>query len=154
IILLALGLFCLLHPVSANAGFLKNDAVALFFSVLALLVLRDHGGNPIRLTGAALCCVLAVAAKQVFIAASAACFFSLLFQQPRRNAFRFGLCFLLFATLGASVAQIVWGSGFWFCVLAAPQMPFDLTQFTSQWALMLGQPTFVLLNAFVITAVA
>jgi len=153
-ILLVLGLFCLLHPVSTNAGFLKNDAVALFFSVLALLVLRDHEGNSFRLAGAALCCVLALAAKQVFVASSAACFFSLLFQQRRRDALRFALYYGLFAALGVTVAQMVWGSGFWFSVLAAPQMPFDLAQFTTQWGLMLRQPTFVLLNAFVIAGVA
>ena len=153
IILLALSLFCLLHPVTANAGFLKNDAVALFFSVLAMLVLRNRRGNHLRLAGAALCCVLALAAKQVFVAASAACFVSLLIHQPRRDAFRFGLYYVLFAALSAAVAQIAWGNGFWFCALAAPQMPFDLAQFTAQWALMLKQPTFVLLNVFVITGV-
>ena len=143
---LAVGLFLLLHPVTANAAFLKNDGTALFFSLLALLVVRVGARSQLHLAGAALCCVLALASKQIFISASAACFVYLLLRQ-RAAAFRFGLYFLLFAAVLGVVAQAWWGNGFWFCVMHAPRVPFDSGQFATQWGIMLRQPVFVLLLA-------
>jgi len=142
--LLTMGLFLLLHPVTGNAAFLKNDSTALFFSVLALLLVRHGERSHRHLLGAAFCCVLAIAAKQVYVSASAACLLFLALQH-RPAAWRFGLYYLLFAATGAVVAQGWWGSGFWFCVLNAPRMPFDAVQFSSQWGLMLRQPVFVVL---------
>jgi hypothetical protein len=146
LIVLTMGLFFLLHPVSANSAFLKNDGTALFFSVMALLMVRNGSRTALHLAGAALCCVLAVAAKQVFVSASAACFVYLLIER-RQDALRFGLYCLLFASVGAAVAQVVWGNGFWWCVMHAPKMPFSPDQFTAQWGVMLRQPVFLFLIA-------
>jgi len=154
LLLLALGLFGLLHPVTANAAFLKNDGTALFFSVLALLLIRPALHSPWPLVGAALCGVLALASKQVFLSATAACFIYLLMHH-RPTAWRFGLYFLLFAGVGGAVAQVWWGNGFWFCILHAPRMPFEAGQFSTQWGIMLRQPVFgLLLAAWLVTLIS
>ena len=151
-IILVTGLFLLLHPVSSNLVFLKNDGTALFFSVLAILIVSKAPRTHLRLAAAALSCVLAIASKQVFVAASAACFVYLLLEQ-RRDALRFGGYYLLFAAVAAALAQALWGNGFWWCVFHAPRMPFSADQFITQWRLMLRQPVFLLLfAAWIVTA--
>jgi hypothetical protein len=148
---LAVGLFLLLRPVGSNLSFLKNDGTALFFSVLAVLTVRNWSESNLWLVLAALFCVLAVAAKQVYVAAAAACFV-FLFLERHGAALRFALSFLLFATLGAAIAQATWGKGIWWCVFNAPQMPFSADQFAGQWTLMLKQPVFLLLLAVWVAA--
>ena len=143
-VVLGLGPFLLLHPVVSNLAFLKNDGTALFFSVLALLTVSQPSRTSVRLALTALFCVLAVAAKQVYLAATAACFVYLFFDQ-RRDALRFGLYYLMFAAIGATAAQMVWGNGFWWCVFHAPRLPLDAKHFRVQWDLMLRQPVFALL---------
>lgn len=142
--LLFLGSFMLLHPVASNFAFLKNDGTALFFSLIAVLTISRPSRTPRHIAFAALFALLAFAAKQVFLAATATCFISLLFGN-RRNAVRFILYYSLFALVGAIAAQITWGNGFWWCVFSAPRLPNDPDQFRLQWSLMLWQPAFLFL---------
>jgi hypothetical protein len=144
IALLWAGTFLLLHPVVSNLAFVKNDGTALFFSALALLTVSRNSRGPLRLVLTALLCVLAVAAKQVYVSATGACFVYLLLQR-RSEAFRFALFWIVFAAIGGAAAQLVWGNGFWWCVFQAPRMPSDWNQFTAQWSAMLRQPMFLLL---------
>jgi len=139
-----LGLFFLLRPVTSNLAFLKNDGTALFFSVLALVLISPPPRTPARLALAALCCILAISAKQVYLSATAACGLFLLFER-RKDALAFGLFFLLFAVLGGLAAHLKWGHGFWWCIFNAPRVPFDAQQFSSQWRAMAGQPVFLFL---------
>ena len=145
-IVLAGSLFLLLHPVSSNLAFLKNDGTALFFSALAILIISKAPRTHLRLANAALCCVLAIASKQIFVAASATCFVYLFLNQ-RREALRFAGYYAVLAALATMVAQVAWGNGFWWCVFHAPKMPFSADQFIAQWKLMLRQPVFLLLFA-------
>ena len=142
--ILAVSLFLLLHPVSSNFVFLKNDGAALFFSVLAILTISKTPRTHPRLAAAALFCLLAIASKQVFLAATATCFVHLLREQ-RRDALRFGGYYFLFAVIAAAAAQMLWGNGFWWCAFHAPKIPFNSNQFLGQWRLMLSQPVFLLL---------
>ncbi len=144
---LALGCFLLLHPVTGNTAYLRSDSMALCLSVWAVLsAARARVGGP---AVAAVLAVSAVAAKQSFYAAGAACLLFLLHE--RRSA-----PFLAVAAGASAVfalaATLRWGTGFWFCTtLPLSDYPRDWPSFFWHWRMMFAQPIFILL---VVVAIA
>ena len=115
-------LFFALWIVPRYSAYVKNDSLALLFSVAAVVLVS----RPVfrwQLFLVALLCLLAIASKQSFVSATAACFFYFLLND-RRRAIRFAACYALLAGIGGGLATAVWGNGFWFCTVVATRNPF------------------------------
>lgn len=139
--LLAFGLFFLVRPVTSNTAFLKNDTLALLFSVWGVVVLAQARGRlPWQLASAVLC-GLAFCAKQSFGAAAAACVLWMLITQPRRGLIYLGAGV---ATLAISILW-AWSEGFAFCVFVALLDPMEATQLGQQLRIGLSQPVVIAL---------
>jgi hypothetical protein len=137
--LLAFGLFFLVRPVTSNTAFLKNDTLALLFSVWAVALLaRARGRLPLQVLSAVLC-ALAFCAKQSYGAASAACVLWLLFTDPRRGLVYLGVGV---ASLALAIAW-AWSDGFLFCVFVALLDPMLASQLGFQLQAGLRQPVTV-----------
>jgi hypothetical protein len=147
--LLLAGAFLLVRPVTQNAALLKNDTLGLAFSMLAVLAAARAPRALAWIALSAVLCVLAIACKQSFLAAPAACAL-FLWMRDRRSG-------LLFAGLAGGLglaafglARLAWGPGFTFSVFEALQNPMTWRQFDEQWAPMLVQPVFVALLALLV----
>jgi hypothetical protein len=141
---LAFACFFSLWPVVSNTAFAKNDPLALCFSAWAVVMVAHSRGSAVRVVSAALLCSLAIATKQSYVAAPAACLLHLAVADGRgARVFAFSLSVVLLAMAG--VASWVWGQGFWFSVLVSPSNP---VLASNAWAVsseMLRQPLFVFL---------
>ena len=141
---LAAGWFFLLHAALDHTSDFRVDALALLFSVgaLVLLVERRRGAVPL----AALLAAAAVATRQSSVAAAGAGLLTL-WLTDRPAALRFGAWLAALLGGGAAVATLLSGRGFWFSLLAATSPLSSLEVFARQWGLMLGQPAFAALVA-------
>ncbi len=139
--LIAMALFFLIRPVTGNTAYLRSDSAGLFFSVAAVVILaRPPSMRTAVLAG--LSCALALACKQSFLAATVTCGLYLLMRSPRL-ALGFVAAELALGGLLAATATLVWGNGFWDCVLlAATHYPRDWPSFVVHWQDMLKQPIF------------
>jgi len=93
--------------------------------------------------------VLAIACKQSFLAAPAACALFLWLRDRRSGLLFAGLAGGL-GLAGLGSARLAWGPGFTFSVFEALQNPMTWRQFSEQWAPMLGQPVFLTLLALLL----
>ncbi|MEI7732501.1 MAG: hypothetical protein WCO56_23215 [Verrucomicrobiota bacterium] len=142
--LLAFGVFFLMHPVMSNTVFLKNDSAALFFSVAALVCATKIPRPALAVCTASLCAMLAAACKQSYLAAAAACLVYF-WMTSHRQGLLYLAALAALTLIGGVLAQIWWGSGFWFCVFKAARNPLEWDTFATNWMLMLKQPVFVCL---------
>ena len=105
------------HPVINNTAFLKNDPMALFFSVFAVVLAYR---SPARggAVSAALLCVCALATKQSYISAALTCAVYLLLSN-RRLFTGYVLSLTVFSGIFILTTLTVWGKGFWFSTVVA-----------------------------------
>ena len=114
---IAISIFFSFWPVSLNTAFLKNDPMALLFSVYAVLLV-SNSKNSSSIVLSALCCVLALATKQSYISSSIACLIYL-FLSNRRYFYMFLISISVFSIIFVSIAMFAWGTGFWFSTVFA-----------------------------------
>jgi hypothetical protein len=123
--LFAFGVFFAIWPVSLNTFFLKNDPLALAFSVGAVLAVHHGRGRRGMPAVCALLGLAAIGSKQSFVAAWLACALHLLVVDRRQAtqllAWSLGLGLAL-----ALAAQWIWGSGFWFSTIGAVRQQITL----------------------------
>ena len=138
---LAAGVFLFLWPVTANLAFMKSDSMALVLSALAVVVAVGAATSPTRIVVAAALCTLAVAAKQPYVSAGAACFISLIGTR-RRAGLLFAASVLAFAAALGCVGYFMWGDGLRHCVTQLAWAPPRWAQFRSAAAGVIHQPLF------------
>ena len=114
---IAISIFFSFWPVSLNTAFLKNDPMALLFSVYAVL-LAFHSKSSAKIVLCALFCVLAIASKQSYVSAGIACLIYLFFSN-RKYFYVFFISISAFSIIFVLFAQFVWGTGFWFSTVFA-----------------------------------
>ena len=136
--LAAMGVFWLFWPVTQRAAFVRGDLLGLAFAAWAVVMLCGRDGRRRPVT-AALLCVLALATKQTFVAAPAACGLALLLED-RRRALRFVLTFAALAGGLALWATLAWGPGFWFSTLVVPRNPLNVLEALGYLATLPRQP--------------
>lgn len=152
---LALGWFFLLWAPAVHAAYLRNDSLALLCAAASITLLARSASPPTadgrpagRRTGpliaSALLALLAIAAKQSYVAAAVAGLVFLLLAD-RRAARVYAAALAAGALAGVLLIETLWGRGFWFCTLDAPRNPYDLATFAWAWASELKQPAFDLL---------
>jgi len=134
-----LAIYLAFWPVSPNAVFLKNDSLALLLGGAAVVLLYRGAGRRWAMILAGVLCVMAVAAKQSYIASTLACLVYLLLSNRRMlgwfaiSATVAGLAFLLIITL-------VWGNGFWFSTIGALRHPISFSWGSDQFIRLFQQP--------------
>lgn len=138
------GAYFLVRPVTQNAALLKNDTLGLAFSMVAVLAVERAPRSAVRILVSALACVLAIACKQSYLAAPAACAIFLWMRDRRSGLLFTGLAGGL-GLAAVGLARLAWGPGFSFSVFGALQNPMSWRQLSEQWTPMLRQPVFVLL---------
>lgn len=134
--LMAASAFLMVSTVAANTAFLKNDSLALCFSVWAVVIASMSDRWRPAAYWAALLCILAFASKQSYLPASLACLIFL-----RRDP-RFVLSWALMLATGLALSMSLWGGGFWFSVFSAPQNPISLERQAHLWGEMLRDSAF------------
>lgn len=138
----AAGVFLASAPVVQRMVFLRNDSLGLLLAALAVVVGQRAAGRPRWIVAAAALCIAALFTKQPFVSAPIALALSLLASD--RAAFRrFAVAGAALGALAAGLAQLGWGSDFWFCTLIAPQHPMYWGQFVAMGLHVLRQPLFV-----------
>ena len=138
---LAFACFFSFWPVVSNTAFAKSDPLALCLSAWAVVAVAHSRGSAARVVLAALLCSLAIATKQSYVAAPAACLLYLAMSDTR-GAWVFALSFSVVSLAMAGAASWIWGQGFWFSVLVSPRNP---VLASNAWAVsgdMLRQPLF------------
>ncbi|MCD4716189.1 MAG: hypothetical protein K8R45_05540 [Desulfobacterales bacterium] len=114
---IAIGVFFSFWPVISNTAFLKNDPMALFFSVFAVVLIHNRKSKS-SIILSALLCVCALATKQSYISASITCIFYLLLSNRRH--FLVLLFFIsAFSIIFILITIFKWGDGFWFSTVYA-----------------------------------
>jgi hypothetical protein len=142
-------LFLSVWPITENIAFLKNDSLGILLAVSGML-LAARARSFWILVLAAFLAVAAMATKQSYVAAAvAAAVF--LWANDRRACATYCAAVGFFAMLAAVGATAYFGSGFWFCVVSAHQLPYEFG--AGAWILKAGfaQP---LASALVFAAVA
>ena len=114
----AFGLFFAMWGVSQWGAYVKNDSLALAFAAFAVVTVDRSRGRAWLLALAALLCVLAIATKQSFLAASLASAL-FLFLRDRRGFAVFAASGALFGAGFLLLALVHWGPGFWFSTISA-----------------------------------
>ncbi|MCC6763643.1 MAG: hypothetical protein IT293_03190 [Deltaproteobacteria bacterium] len=136
---LALGVFFLIHAVTGNTAYLRSDAMALAFSVWAV-VAAARARTRVGVIASAVLAALGVAAKQSFLAAGVACFIHVARHRPRDLGAFLGAGLAVGAVLGAA-ATAWFGTDFWFAVtLPLSDYPRDIESYWVHWDMMLAQP--------------
>lgn len=151
---LMLGVFLLIHAVTANTAYLRSDSLAVACSVWAIVVVaRARSRRDVVV--AAVLAALAVAGKQSFLAAGLVCTATVAFRRPR------DLWPFLAAGLGVGIvlgaaATLYFGSDFWFAVtIPLSDYPRDWEGYRVHRDMMLAQPMFLwIVAAGVIATVA
>jgi hypothetical protein len=143
--ILALAAFFCIRPVVSNTAFLRNDSMALFFSVLSVTIVAGRQSGTGRTTLAALTASLAFLSKQSYLTGGVSCFLYLALTD-RKQAAVFAGC--VAACVGAAFAT-AWafcgGQGVWFSLFVAPRNPLSEAVFLRNWVAMVSQPVFLLL---------
>jgi hypothetical protein len=139
------GWIFLLHLPVQFAAYMRNDALALFLSIFAVVLVDQEGSNKFRIAMAAFFGFAAFTAKQSFLSATFACFLYL-WLNHRRNAKFFGLLSLSLYGGFAAFAEGVWGYGYWSSVyLSHLSSPINFRHMVSMLWDMLKEPLFTLL---------
>lgn len=142
--LLGFSLYFSIWPVISNTAFLKNDSLALFFSVYAIVIIYRFNSS-LSIAWASLFCVLAVLSKQSYVSATITCCIYL-FLSNRTQFLIFLTSISILAAIVVLIAAIFWGTGFWFSTVSALQHPISLQQGISLWRQMFSQPSFWAIN--------
>jgi hypothetical protein len=140
---LAVACFFLVWPITNHASYLRCDSLALLLSAAAVTLVRRRTPRAVR--GAALCCVLALATKQSYLAPAATGLIYLALAD-RAAARRFLLWLAGAGLLFVATATAVWGEGFWFCTVGATTTPLFPPGSQVMFLLMLDQPLYGLLT--------
>lgn len=151
--LVAFVAFFSLWFVISNTAFVKNDTLALFLAVSALIC-TYRGQSSYLLILAGVLCVAAVMTKQSYISATLACTLYLLLSR-RRDLIPFVLGIFISSVLVLSVANFHWGPGFWFSTISALGQPVTASHATEVLYSVYRQPsaafitlTFLSVSAF------
>lgn len=140
---IAIGIFFSFWPVISNTAFLKNDPMALLFSVYSVLLVYKSK-NRSRIVLSALFCVLALASKQSYISSSITCFIYL-FLSNRRYFYIFLISISVFSIIFVIIAIFEWETGFWFSTIFALRQEMDYQAGFTIFKLLLKQPLFCFL---------
>lgn len=152
---LALGVFFLVHAVTGNTAYLRSDALAICFSVWAVVTVSGATTRR-QVAVAGVLAALAIAAKQSFLAAGIACVLHVAVHR-RRDLPAFLLSGIAIGVALGAVATVYFGTDFWLAVtIPLSDYPRDLESFWAHWEMMLVQPLvrFVFGAALVATIVA
>lgn len=144
--ILGFSLYFSIWTVVSNTSFLKNDSLALFFSIYAIVIIYRCNSS-LSVVWASLFCILAVLSKQSYISAVITCFIYLLLSN-RTHFFIFLASILILTAIVISIAAGLWGAGFWFSTISALQHPVSLNQGINLWKQMFRQPSFWSINIF------
>jgi hypothetical protein len=143
--ILLIGWVFLISVTVQNAAYLRGDTLALLFSLLAIFLLDGEEGNYRRICLAAILGFIAFAVKQTSISATCACFLFLCSQNWKSARAFLALTCCLYGGF-AVLAQMVWGSGYWFSAyLSLMGHPILLNNALRMWGTMLREPLFALL---------
>lgn len=137
--LMAAGLFLIFWPVTQNAALVRVDSMALMFSGAAVVLIARHPASTAAVVGSAFLCLLALAAKQSFIAAPVACFLFLLHRQAR-PAVTFAATYGALAMVFLAGGEIVSGGGFLFSLTSGAKHPNTLNELWVRFLNLRGQP--------------
>jgi hypothetical protein len=136
---MAVGFFFLFWPVTRNAALVRPDPMALLFSAAAVVLLARRPGDPRAIAGAALLCALAIATKQSFVAAPAACLLFVMHRDVRR-----GLMITAGSVLAGAViiagAEAASGGGFLYSITSGGRHPITLSELRWRFISLSGQP--------------
>jgi len=148
----AIAAFFLIHAVTGNTVYLRSDAVALCWSVWAV-VAASRARSSRGALAAGVLCGLALAAKQSFVAAGIACFIHFVRHAPRRlRAFFAGGAAVVLVLAAAATAE--WGRDFWLAVtIPVTDYPRDIESFFVHWRMMFAQPIFLWLVGAALLAI-
>ena len=140
---IAISIFFSFWPVSLNTAFLKNDPLALLFSVYAVLLVYNSKSS-YRIVLSALFCVLALATKQSYISSSITCLIYLFFSN-RRNFYIFLISISMFSIIFVLITIFEWGTGFWFSTVFALRQEINYRDGFFIFEHLLKQPIFCFL---------
>lgn len=148
----AIAFFFCINTVTSHTACLRNDAMGLFFSVLAIALAERNNGRVCKTIFIALISFFAFLTKQSYIAAIISCFTFFLLNK-KKNALIFSLS-IIFLFIGFELfALYFWGHGFFFCVFEVPRGPLFFHVFVENWGKMLCQPLFILFMILVLFSV-
>jgi hypothetical protein len=126
-------------PALIHTAYLKNDPTALLLSGLAVVCADRARGRTWAPYAAAALCVAALATKQSYGAASAACL-GFFLARERRTGLRFALAWAGGIGAGAAAASWAWGDGFWFSAIRGNLSRLSLDIWVFNLARTLRQP--------------
>lgn len=107
--------------VISNTAFVKNDPLALLFSVSAVICIY-RGKSSYLLVFAGVLCVAAVMTKQSYFSATLSCSLYLLLTRPR-DLIPYFLGMFVSSIFVLCIVYFYWGPGFWFSTIFALGQP-------------------------------
>jgi hypothetical protein len=148
--LVMVAFFLSVYPVATNTLLARQDPMALFFAAGSIVALYRGGRRRWAVILSATMAVVALAAKQSYVAAPLAAILYLGFTD--RGTLRVYLS--VFLALGAAFiigAQLAWGSGFWWSTVGT--LPADFRPEYYSWYIrdMARQATYVVFAVLVMT---
>jgi len=153
--LLSISCFFLFRPIVFEGAYLKNDSMALFFSVWAIIMADKHRVDKISIFLTALFCLLSFVTKQSYISVSITCliYFCL---KSKHKCFYFTFYLMSLFSLFFIFAQIFWGEGFWLSIFFIPKNILNIKYFIIMLKSVFSEPVFVFIfflciSSFLIT---
>ncbi len=138
--IIAFGIFFSMWSITKNTAILKNDPLALLFSVYAIII-TYKSQSPKAIIVAAVLSIFAILSKQSYVSASATCFLYL-FISHRKSFFIYFLSMFILSLSFILVASTIWGEGFWFSTIDALRQNLSFQQGVFIWKKVLRQPAF------------
>jgi hypothetical protein len=148
-VLVLIAFFLSVYAVATNTLLARQDPMALFFAAGSIAALLLGGRRRWAVSLSASMAVIALAAKQSYVAAPLAAVVYLAFTD-RATLKLYASVFLALGLAFAAWAQLAWGSGFWWSTVGTLAADFRPEFYSWHTRRMLSQATYIVFAALVV----